>query len=236
MTVLENKPVLKISLAFSINLFVLSMNISKKLLLIVCLTVLEISFTLWAAFQLSKGATFHQLNSLHLKYNIEFSQVVDDLSSGAEVDAEVVREKIDLVRQQPVDCLAQVNFLDEFIMGAIGTHYALDLCRKDIDDADKALSSLDEYMAGQLSKEGLIVALKEASEQFNENSVKFETPITETVAFIFRTIIPTIVIISMFNIFFIGYLSRSISRSISDLIQLSECEFKNKPGRPERFR
>ena len=204
------------------------MNISKKLLLIVCLTVLEISFTLWAAFQISKGATFHQLNSLHLKYNIEFSKVVDDLSSGEDVGEEVIREKIHLVRQQPIDCLAQVNFLDEFIMGLIGTHYAVDLCIKDIEDADKALSSLDQYVSGQISKENLIADLKEASDRFSENSSKFEKPITETVAFIFRTIIPTIVLISMCNIFLIGYLSRSISRSISDLIQLLNTDSKTK--------
>ena len=196
------------------------MNISKKLLLIVCLTILEISFTLWAAFQISKGATFHQLNSLHLKYNAEFSKVVNSVSDGEEVNAELLREKIHLVRQQPIDCLAEVNFLDEFIMGIIGTQYALDLCRKDIEDADNALKSLDQYMAAQISRERLITDLQEASEKFNENSSKFESPITETVSFIFKTVIPTIVVISMFNIFFIGYLSRSISRSISDLIQL----------------
>ena len=52
------------------------MNISKKLSIIVLLTIIEISITLWAVFELSKAATFHQLNFLHLKYNAEFTETL----------------------------------------------------------------------------------------------------------------------------------------------------------------
>jgi hypothetical protein len=44
------------------------MKISSKWMISVVLTFFEISLTLWSVFEIAKGATFHQLNFLHLKY------------------------------------------------------------------------------------------------------------------------------------------------------------------------
>lgn len=44
------------------------MNITNKLMLIVILTTAEVSITVFSAFEIAKGAKFHQLNFLHLKY------------------------------------------------------------------------------------------------------------------------------------------------------------------------
>lgn len=196
------------------------MKISKKLSVIVVMTLAEVTITLWAAFQISKGATLHQLNSLHLKYNYVFAEQVIDIQQGGEIDPTQLSATLKDIRQQPLECLEQVNVLDEFIMRQIGTHYALGLCHSDAELATQTLSIVDDYIEGIYSKTQLIEKLTESSYQFTENSSLFEIPITKTVNFIIRTMIPLVVIISLFNIIFIIYLARSIIGSINNTIAL----------------
>ncbi len=196
------------------------MSIARRLMIIVLLTILEVSITIWAAFQISKGATFHQLNSLHLKYNTQFLDQVIDLENGSQPDIEALKATIYLVREQPVECLKQAGWMDKKIMRLIGTYYALELCEKDIADADRALLLLNKFTAEQLSKIELVKTLRQISDEFAKNSSAFEDPVTSTVEFIFRTMIPMIIFISLFNISLIIYLSRTISGSIRHTIGL----------------
>ena len=79
-----------------------ALKISQKLLVIVCLTVLEVSITVWATFQVSKGAQLHQLNSLHLKHNAAFSRLVHQAGSGGDVSTENLRDAVLAIRDQPI--------------------------------------------------------------------------------------------------------------------------------------
>lgn len=196
------------------------MNISRKLLIIVCLTVVEVSFTVWAAFEISNGAKFHQLNFLHLKYAEEFSALLNKSENVGFIDVDELEEAILIIKQQPVDCLEQVTFVDKFIMRRIDTYSVIDLCEQDIQVAEDAITSLDRYTDGQISQRQLIDDLKLASTEFSQNSVQFEEPVTKTVSFILKTAIPMVIFISLFNIVFITYLSRTISGSIRGFIKL----------------
>ena len=200
------------------------MKISTKLLVIVTLTVAEISLTLWSVFEISKGATFHQLNSRHLKYSAIFSEQVDKLNNGYAIDAGMLRNTIEQIKQQPLECLEQVNFLNKIIMRQIGTIHALDICVKDIKDSNDALALVGRFENGNLNDEMLVSELKNFVHTFNENSSLFEKPITDTVSFVLRTVIPMVIFISLFNIIFIGYMSRSISGSIGGLIALMSAQ------------
>lgn len=208
------------------------MTISQKLSFIILFTILEVSITIWAAFQISKGADFHQLNSLHLKFGIQFSREITSIKSGKEVSVEKLVETIEHIREQPIACLEQVNFIDEIVMKNINTFYALDICRKDIKDADTVLTVISEYAEKKTSKKKLIESLDDAFNEFDKNSASFEAPITKTVDFILQTMIPIVVFISLFNICLISYLSRSITGSIRSIIKLlsngeSSLEFIN---------
>lgn len=196
------------------------MTISKKLMIIVVLTVVEVTFTIWAAMKITNGATFHQLNSLHLKYNAQFSGQVTLLERGRSVAADELRETLELIRQQPVDCLAMTSSMDRLVMSLIGTDYALGLCEKDIRDADDAIFAVEQFRDGLVSRDSLTVALVEARDVFNSNSAAFEAPITKTVQFLLHTLIPMIILISVFNISFITYLSKTISGSIRRAIDM----------------
>lgn len=195
------------------------MNIANKLSIII-LTLFQASIMIWAAFELSKGATFHQLNSLHLKYNVIFSRQLNDIKEGGVISILELKASIDNIRQQPVQCLNNVNLLDRVIMQQIGTAYALQLCEKDIMDADQALAALQLYAANNISRKVLLDKLSMAVEAFNENSNRFEKPITQTVSFIVSSMIPMVIFISLFNILFITYLSRNICSSIAQAIDL----------------
>jgi signal transduction histidine kinase len=196
------------------------MKISNKLMIIVLLTVFEISLTLWSVFEIAKGATFHQLNFLHLKYNTKFSEEVFNLESGSPVDALLLQRSIDNIRQQPIECLKQINILNRMIMREIGTFQIIELCEKDIRDADRALDSLTKFTNGTLGRDSLIAELKMFSRTFNETSVLFEEPTIKTVSFVMGIMIPLVIFISFFNILFITYMSRNITGSINGVINL----------------
>lgn len=196
------------------------MNISQKLLIIVLLTIIEISITIFATFQLAKGAYFHQLNVLHLKFNATFSEMVVEIRNDGPINTDELNHIVGQIRQQSIDCLDNINFLDEFIMRQVGTHYALELCVKDYEDGTNTLKALEDYEQEEITAASLLLILEQASDAFNKASAEFEQPIAITVSFIFKTMIPLVIFISVFNIFFISFLSKSISTSIKDVINL----------------
>ena len=196
------------------------MTISNKLMLIVILTIFEISLTLWSVLEISKGATYHQLNSLHLKYSAQFSERISPLTKDSIINVVELEEIILNIRQQPIDCLDSVNFLNKFIMKKINTFNAVELCIKDIKDTNYALSIISQFKSEKLGKEKLLFELKNSANTFIETSGLFEKPVTKTVTFIMNTMIPLVIIISFFNIVFITFMSRTISGSIRNAISL----------------
>ncbi|GAA59491.1 periplasmic sensor signal transduction histidine kinase [Pseudoalteromonas sp. BSi20652] len=196
------------------------MNISKKLMLIVLLTTVEVSITVYSAFEIAKGAKFHHLNFLHLKYVNQLAKSVKNIKNDHPIDINTIKSDIMLVRKQPLDCVNEINFFNHAIMKAINTDHALTICKSDIEIADKALLSLDQYKKSELSREAFLLNLNASLDGFNANSEMFEEPIRKTVSFILMTLIPLVLIISLFNIIFISYLSRTISSSIRNLTRL----------------
>ena len=196
------------------------MNISKKLHLIVALTILEISITLFSALEIAKGAKFHQLNFLHLKYYTEFSELLYKINDGRPIIASEIESAILNVKQQPIECIEEINAINKFVMRTINTIDALDICIKDIKDADKALTSLSKFSSQEINRAQLLLDLTHALKQFKINSENFDSPINKTVSFLLKTLIPLVLLISIFNIIFITYLSRTISGSIKGLTSL----------------
>lgn len=198
------------------------MKISSKLMLIVILTIFEISITVFSVLEVAKGASFHNLNSLHLKYSYIFLEQVDNLTPEKieMFSLQPIKKTIKQIQLQPEKCLDKINVVDELLMKKIGTYVALDICEKDIQDANNALKSIQLYEKKSISTYQLLVSLHKASKEFRDNSRRFEQPITDTVTFIVNTMVPLVIIISVFNILFITYMSRSISGSIHNVIGL----------------
>jgi len=196
------------------------MNISRKLMLIVILTAAEVSITIYSAFEIAKGAKFHQLNFLHLKYAQQLTKSVNKIENDIPIDINTIESDILLIRQLPIECINEINPLNLAIMKAINTDHMLTICQNDIKIADKALLSVDQYKKGELSRDDFLLNLNVSLNGFNISSELFEEPIRKTVSFILMTLIPLVLIISFFNIIFITYLSRTISSSIRNLTLL----------------
>ena len=196
------------------------MNISRKLMLIVILTAAEVSITIYSAFEIAKGAKFHQLNFLHLKYAQQLTKSVNKIENDIPIDINTIESDILLIRQLPIECIDEINPLNLAIMKAINTDHMLTICLNDIKIADKALLSVDQYKKGELSRDDFLLNLNVSLNGFNKSSELFEEPIRKTVSFILMTLIPLVLIISFFNIISITYLSRTISSSIRNLTLL----------------
>ena len=182
------------------------MNISSKLLLIVMLTAAEVSITIFSALEIAKGAKFHQLNFLHLKYVNQLDLSLNKIKNGEPISIDVLKADILAVRQQPIECLEQVNTLNKVVMNFIKTSVALQICEKDIRDANSVLTLLTQFENGMYYREQLLADLNDALYEFKDNSEKFEGPITKTVSFILKSLIPLVLINSLFNVVFISYI------------------------------
>lgn len=203
------------------------MTISRRLMIITLLTVLEVSMTIWAVFEISKGARFHQLNFLHLESNLAMQDAVDKLTLSGQIDTANLKSLIKGVRQHPVECIEQINFVNRLFMRMIGTDKAIAICHKDIADANHALAAVELFDGGGSTAELLIAELRNTSLEFSANSDAFEKPITQTVSALVQTLIPLVVLLSVFNIVTILYLSRKIHHSIRDVIDLLSDESSN---------
>ena len=110
------------------------MSIKKKLSLIVLFTLFEITVTIWGAFQLTKGATFHQLNLLHWKYDHGFKNTINGIDKAKQSISDATLNKLEddirMVREQPIGCLREVTFLDKIIMNLIGTVEIISICAR----------------------------------------------------------------------------------------------------------
>lgn len=202
------------------------MNISRKLMVIVMLTVVEVSVTVFSAFEIAKGARFHQLNFLHLKYINQLTKSVRNINDQAPIDIDRIERDILAIKQQPIDCLQEINIINEVVMDIIDTHQAVSICERDLQVADQALLSLEHYRQNGIGRGQFLHDIKDALYEFNLHSEEFEEPIRKTVSFILLTLIPLVLLISLFNIILISYLSRTISSSIRNLTILLSSKSK----------
>ncbi|WP_426369506.1 sensor histidine kinase [Pseudocolwellia sp. HL-MZ7] len=196
------------------------MKISSKLMLIVILTIFEISLTLWSVFEISNGVKFHELNLNHFKYSSQLTHQVSALSADHNIEISELRAVVLNIRQQPIDCLDTINVVNKFIMEFIGTDNAIALCVQDIKDADHALSLINKFENETIDKDVFLSKLKTLAATFNQTSILFEEPVSKTLAFIMKVMIPLVVVISLFNILFISFMSNTITRSIRHAIKL----------------
>ncbi|MBO9489548.1 EAL domain-containing protein [Endozoicomonas sp. G2_1] len=206
--------------------------IHKYLTRIMIIIVLFVILLYVALMQVSKGARFHQLNSLHLKYVVELKSRLANHSSTLDFNIDDIRETVLNIRQQPADCLALITSFDRTVMALIKTDNAIALCHADLATADQVLTIIDEYQNGAFSAQQLYDELYKASAVFTQNSAQFEEPITATVEFIVTSSIVSFGAVSLFMVFFVTYASKAISSTAKTMVETTEAlehsEQKNK--------
>ena len=202
------------------------MSISRKLFLIIVFAMLFAFVSIFGVHQVSKGALFHQLNSLHLKYTIELRDHLVNWR-GSPVELKEIERTINLIQYQPIKCLNNINKLDEFVMTQIGTESAIQNCKDDIEVSSQILNSIQKYKDSQISLVDIDIELKEAAKRFLQHSSGFEKNITKTVDFIKTTFSYLIILLAIAVIGAIGAMVRSISMTVIKREQAEEALLKS---------
>lgn len=212
------------------------MSISKLLSTFIALNLIVAIITIFGAFQISKGASFHQLNSRHSLFAAKLQNQYEALrfsfnNQSASVDQfRDLIETTQLIRQQPIDCLDRLNPMDQFVMKLIGTAQAITLCVEDLaaaDDLISALQTAESRFSDQLSNDALrqIIydpLISEKIRSFFNRSEAFDSPIDETVNFIITSMINLIIAATVIAVAISLWTSRTIRHALtrlSDVIQ-----------------
>lgn len=203
------------------------------------LTVVFFLFSMlmvWSFFTLNQSSYFHQLNIRHFKYTDELNSLISVpnklLQTNQNVNIEDVRSAIVNIRQQPIECLANINQSERIIMRWVGTESIVEICKNDIVMADKTLNFIDVYEAGNITKEVLQSQLVEALDEFRQNSINFEAPVQKTLSAIASLTISLIILSSFCVMCFAIYLSRAVSMVLTKreeaMVALAKSETLNK--------
>ncbi len=164
------------------------MNISQKVGLMAGGVVLMAAVAVFAVTQVSKGAHFHELNALHLKYSIQLNESLSAFhgagDAGARAGLRDIRAAVEGIRAQPQGCLDAINIMDRVVMALIGTSHVYGICIDDLAAAEQALSDIDAFQRGALSAADFSTRIDKANAVFAENSDLFFQPVTDTVNFI----------------------------------------------------
>lgn len=164
------------------------MTVNAKLNILSALFVLFIFISILIAYEIRNGSYLHVLNFNHIKYNYKFETNLKHYEAGLTHHLDMLEEDINWVKQQPLDCLKEIDTVEFIFMKIINTDKAHDLCVKDIKDADQALNALANYKSGTLDQSLFLKAMHHAVEEFNENSRQFDPLVKRTVEYLFLTL------------------------------------------------
>ncbi|MFK7896600.1 MAG: putative bifunctional diguanylate cyclase/phosphodiesterase [Myxococcota bacterium] len=191
------------------------MTIQRQLIVILFATVLFAVSALFGLIQVSKGARFHQLNSLHLTDTIALGDLVAESAPDVPPPT-VVRALVTQIREQPLECLRLIRPWDEFAMELIGTEQAPILCREDIALANALLADLERYERKDLGVAEMRASLVDATRRFSTHSAEFERPIAQTANLINRVAMTAIPLLAGIALFVTLTVARRISKVVAD--------------------
>jgi len=202
------------------------MTVQRQLALILAATSLFAVVSAMGLMQVSKGARFHQLNSLHLRHVIELRDLLA-AHSGRLPPKKDVERVIDDIRSQPVECLASIRPWDRWAMRALGTDVAIRLCEQDAALADQVLADLAACIADEIEVEVMLGRLREATQRFHENSARFEEPIGRTVEVANRVSVAAVLLLAAIVIAVTLALFRRIHRLLLARDEATEALFES---------
>lgn len=202
------------------------MTVQRQLVLILAATSLFAVVSAMGLLQVSKGARFHQLNSLHLRHVLELRDLLA-AHPGRLPPKEDVERVIDDIRSQPIECLASIRPWDRWAMRALETDVAIRLCEQDAALADQVLADLEAFVVGEIGIERMLARLGEAAQRFQDNSARFEGPIGRTVEVANRVAIATVLLLAAMVLVVTLALFRRIHRILRARDAATEALFES---------
>ncbi|MFQ5534450.1 MAG: methyl-accepting chemotaxis protein [Sphingomonadales bacterium] len=195
------------------------MTIRLKLLLIVAAVVLLSGVCIFANAQVSKGSRFHYYNFLHVFYAGQFTDFLRQSTPGS-LDVEAARGLIEKIRKQPLAVLDEVTIIDEVTLKASGNYGILQLAQNDAAVGLKALESLEEFQAGGLTEDVLLVRLESARHQFVSNSDAFGPIVKDVVNLVGTMVTIMFLLAAAFVIVLTGWFARNITTSLHAMVSV----------------
>ena len=177
---------------------------------------------IYAQSQISKGALFHYLNYSHLKYSNEFSMEVAAFEAESGMATNRLETALQNVKDQPLQCLEVINFMDKMVMTMLGTAVAIDICERDLVYVENAERAIAGVKAGSTSKSDAIKVFTEAQDVFYRNSLAFDAPVVTTVEAIvlMMTVLTILMAFALGSILFFSI--QSIRVSLAKLSNAAE--------------
>jgi len=201
------------------------MQIARRIQIVAGAVGLLVALGFYANVQITKGATFHKLNYLHYKYSDEVAGLVAEVAANEPGRDAPIYDRLDArireVRAQPRACLDLVNVADALVMRLIGTHRALDLCREDVADGDRALAALAAYRRGEADFPATLATLREVSGNFLARSEAFEPLVDRTVDFIIRAMTGASLAVGLALVVAIWRNGRGITRPLTQVTEVT---------------
>jgi diguanylate cyclase (GGDEF)-like protein len=207
------------------------MTTAKRLQLMLTITVLFGLSSMFSIVQLSKATQFHHLNFLYITNVSELQEELNNYP-GIPLNTERIKNKLENVRNLPVQCLTLINGFDRFIMKMIGADDAVSLCQNDKLLAEQMLEELYDYKSPTISNQILIESLIYSTGVFSRNSEQLEKPVEKIGSFTTHMAFWLIIPFSFFVIFFSIYIFRKIKIKTAHLqdaitaLEISEEEKK----------
>ena len=160
------------------------MKIQRSLHLMNWLFVVSAIVGVLGALEIAKGATLHELNFKHLKYNHIFQEELRAFQVRGGTDVSGLVSAVEDIRAQPVECLKVVGPFERVAMRLLDTYEAIELCKLDVALADEVLANIRAYEDGQIEFENFSQILLEGSRGFHRNSALFEPLVDRTVTYV----------------------------------------------------
>ncbi|WP_085904922.1 hypothetical protein [Kiloniella majae] len=188
-----------------------NVNVSTRLNLMNLLVLLSGLLSILGVYEIQLGAQMHKLNYQHQKYIDSVSDAIEKFETKS-TNLDTVREQILLVRNQPIECLAMVGWMERAVLSILGTSDIITICEEDIVTGNNLLNQIDRYNNNQIDKPSLIKTLNSGLDNFTDHGTKFQPIVDKTVSSVFIIVISVVIAKAILIPLFGLILSSSVSR------------------------
>lgn len=156
-------------------------TVKKRLTLMNVVIAITSVIGILSIWELSNGVHLHELNLAHYEYSGKMAKRLKTGDLRSESDRQDIRQLINRIRDQPVDCLEHHDLITEFGTKFLGTYDAFEICRNDLIMADRALNVISSFEKGLIRPEEAHKEINEISDVFTEHSQRFAPLVSKTV-------------------------------------------------------
>ncbi len=221
------------------------LSIQKKFQIILSINILLAGLSIFGLVEVAKTGHFTFLEREHVEgvllANMKLDEFERSLQNGASPDNTLVSKSssdpkntglkglVFFIKEQPIQCLAAVNFFEDLLFRVLGFGEALDLCIKDIKDNDIALKNIDNYLSGRMDATSFIANFRNSLKEYNTNSERFAVLIPEIRNFVVTMMLTTIIVITLLSSGISYLILKSLKEPLMNLIStVKEIEDHNK--------